>query len=86
VYDVKRKRIGVYASEYANTLGVKGTSIDNYSTSKSYEKTVRADDIVKQLVDCRKNGLHPLVDKIRSKKFPVKSRVQPSMILLRVIK
>lgn len=86
VYDVNRKRIGVYASEYANTLGVKGTAIDNYSTSKSYEKTIRAADIVKQLVDCRKNGLHTLADKIRSKKYPVKTRVQPSMILLRVIK
>lgn len=86
VYDIKRKRIGVYASEYANTLGVKGTVIDNYSLSKSYEKTVRKDEQVKAFMECRKNGLHSFMDKVRGKKYPAKSRVQPTMILLRVIK
>ena len=86
VYDIKRKRIGVYASEYANTLGVKGTVIDNYSLTKSYEKTVRKDEQVKAFMECRKNGLHSFMDKVRGKKFPAKSRVQATMVLLRVIK
>lgn len=86
VYDVKRKRIGVYASEYANTLGVKGTVIDNYSLTKSYEKTVRKDEQVKAFMECRKNGLHTFMDKVRGKKYPAKSRVQSTMVLLRVIK
>ena len=86
VYDIKRKRLGVYASEYANTLGVKGTVIDNYSLTKSYEKTVRKDEYVKAFMECRKNGLHTFMDKVRGKKFPAKSRVQATMVLLRVIK
>ena len=85
VYDFKRKRIGVYASEYSNTLGVKGTGIDNYSVNKSYEKTLRNDDLIKSFMSCRKNGLHSFMDKITGKKFPVKSRVQPTMVLLKVI-
>ena len=85
VYDIKRKRIGVYASEYANTLGVKGTVIDNYSLNKSYEKTVRKDELIKSFMDCRKNGLHSFMDKINGKKFPAKSRVQSTMVLLKVI-
>ena len=86
VYDIKRKRIGVYASEYENTLGVKGTVIDNYSFGKSYEKTVRKDEKVKDFMACRKNGLHNFMDKVRGKKYPAKSRVQATMVLLRVIK
>jgi hypothetical protein len=86
VYDIKRKRIGVYASDYANTLGVKGTVIDNYSLTKSYEKTVRKEELVKSFMECRKNSLHGFMDKIRGKKFPAKSRVQATMVLLRVIK
>ena len=86
MYDIKRKRLGVYASEYAGTLGVKGTVIDNYSLTKSYEKTVRKDEQVKAFMECRKNGLHSFMDKVRGKKYPAKSRVQATMVLLRVIK
>jgi len=86
VYDIKRKRLGVYASEYPNNLGVKGTVIDNYSLGKSYEKTIRKEELVKSFMECRKNGLHGFMDKIRGKKFPAKSRVQATMVLLRVIK
>lgn len=86
VYDIKRKRLGVYASEYAGTLGVKGTVIDNYSLTKSYEKTLRKEERLKDFMECRKNGLHKFMDTIRGKKFPAKSRVQATMVLLRVIK
>ncbi len=85
VYDIKRKRLGVYASEYDNTLGVKGTVIDNYSLNKSYEKTIRKDELIKSFMGCRKNGLHSFMDKISGKKFPAKSRVQSTMVLLKVI-
>ena len=86
VYDIKRKRLGVYASEYAGTLGVKGTVIDNYSLTKSYEKTLRKEERIKDFMECRKNGLHKFMDTIRGKKYPAKSRVQATMVLLRVIK
>jgi len=86
VYDTKRKRLGVYASEYAGTLGVKGTVIDNYSLTKSYEKTLRKEERLKDFMECRKNGLHKFMDTIRGKRYPAKSRVQATMVLLRVIK
>ena len=86
VYDTKRKRIGVYASEYEGTLGVKGTVIDNYSLTKSYEKTLRKEERVKEFMECRKNGLHKFMDTIKSKRYPAKARVQATMILLRVLK
>ena len=86
VYDTKRKRLGVYASEYANTLSVKGTVIDNYSLSKSYEKTVRKSEKITEFMQSRKNGLHKFMTTIRGKQFPAKSRVQASMVILKVIK
>jgi len=86
IYDTTRKRLGVYASEYAGTLSVKGTVIDNYSLSKSYEKTVRKPEKVTEFMQCRKNGLHKFMTSIRGKQFPVKTRSQPSMVILKVIK
>lgn len=86
VYDTARKKIGVYASEYEGTLSVKGTSIDNYSEAKSYEKTMRKPETqVPEFMAARKNGLHKYVDTIRGKKLAPRKRLLPSMIIVRVI-
>lgn len=86
VYDVKRKKIGVYASDYEGTLGVKGTSIHNYSDVKSYEKTFRKPDIqVPEFMKTRKNGLHKFVDSIRGKKLAPRKRLLPDMVIVRII-
>ena len=86
VYDVKRKKIGVYASDYEGTLGVKGTSIHNYSDAKSYEKTFRKPDIqVPGFMKTRKNGLHKFVDTVRGKKLAPRKRLLPDMVILRII-
>ena len=85
-YDVKRKRLGVYASEYEGGLSVKGTSIDNYDTTKSYEKTCRKADIqVPAFMEQRKNSLHKYMDSIRGKKMAVKTRMQPNSVLLKIL-
>lgn len=86
VYDTARKKIGVYASEYEGTLSVKGTSIDNYSEAKSYEKTMRKPETqVPEFMAARKNGLHKYVDTIRGKKLAPRKRLLPSMVIVRVI-
>jgi hypothetical protein len=86
VYDTARKKIGVYASEYEGTLSVKGTSIDNYSDAKSYEKTMRKPEIqVPEFMAARKNGLHKFVDTIKGKKLSARKRLLPSMVIVRVI-
>ena len=85
MYDVKRKRLCVYASEYAGGLSVKGTAIENYSDTKSYEKTVRKpEEIVPAFMKARANGLHKFMDNIRGKKMVVKTRVQPNSVILRI--
>ena len=85
-YDVKRKRLGVYASEYEGGLSVKGTSIDNYCEGKSYEKTCRkAETQVPAFMSQRKNGLHKYMDTIRGKKMKVRTRMQPNSVLLKIL-
>jgi hypothetical protein len=86
VYDTDRKKIGVYASEYEGTLSVKGTSIDNYSEAKSYEKTMRKPETqVPEFMAARKNGLHKYVDTIRGKKLAARKRLLPSMVIVRIV-
>lgn len=86
VYDTARKKIGVYASDYEGTLSVKGTSIDNYSEAKSYEKTLRKPEIqIPEFIAARKNGLHKYIDTIRGKKLAPRKRLLPSMVIVRVI-
>lgn len=86
VYDTARKKIGVYASEYEGTLSVKGTSIDNYSEAKSYEKTMRKPELqLPEFISARKNGLHKYVESIRGKKLAARKRLLPSMIIMRVL-
>ena len=85
VYDVKRKRLGLYASKMPGGLGVKGTSITGYDTDMSYEKTLRKHtEQLPQIVKKSKNALHDAVGKIRGKKMKVKTRINPNMLLLKV--
>ena len=85
VYDVKRKRLGLYKSKGDGGLGVKGTSITGYDLDMSYEKTLRKPDEQLPLINKKsKKALHEVVGKIRGKKMKVKTRINPNMLLLKV--
>ena len=86
IYDTKRKRLGVYMSAQAGALGVKGTSITGYDEGLSYEKTLRKhEEQLKGFMRCGPKAIAPYVDKIRGKKMKVKTRINPHMLLLKVI-
>jgi len=85
VYDVKRKRLGLYMSESPGGLGVHGTSITGYSDTLSYEKTLRKPDEQLPLITKKsKKALHEQVGKIRGKQMKVKTRINPNMLILKV--
>jgi len=85
VYDVKRKRLGLYKSKHDGGLGVHGTSITGYDDKLSYEKTLRKPgEQLPNIVKKSKNALHEAVGKIRGKQMKVKTRINPNMILLKV--
>ena len=85
VYDVKRKRLGLYASKNPGGLGVHGTSITGYDDDLSYEKTLRKPDEQLPLITKKsKKALHEQVGKIRGKQMKVKTRINPNMLILKV--
>ena len=85
VYDVKRKRLGLYKSKQDGGLGVKGTSITGYDEGLSYEKTLRKPDEQLPIITKKsRNALHEAVGKIRGKQMKVKTRINPNMLLLKV--
>lgn len=85
IYDIKRRRLGIYASKEGGGLGVKGTSITGYDPDLSYEKTLRKhEEQLKQFMQMPVKRVHTFVDKIRGKKFKVKTRINPNMLLLKV--
>ena len=85
VYDIKRRRLGLYKSKQDGGLHVKGTSITGYDDGLSYEKTLRKpDEQLPLIMKKSKNALHDTVGKIRGKQMKVKTRINPNMLLLKV--
>ena len=84
-YDIKRKRLGVYKSQIGGGLHVHGTSIQGYDTDLSYEKTLRKHEVQLQgFMKLSKKAIQDYVGKIRGKQMPVKTRINPNMLLLKV--
>ena len=85
VYDVKRRRLGLYKSKGDGGLGVKGTSVTGYDDGLSYEKTLRKpEEQLPVIMKKSKNALHDTVGKIRGKQMKVKTRINPNMLILKV--
>lgn len=85
VYDVKRRRLGLYASKIEGGLHVKGTSITGYDDKLSYEKTLRKpEEQLKTVMSKSKKAIHEVVGKIRGKQMKVKTRINANMLLLKV--
>jgi len=84
-YDIKRKRLGVYMSLDKGGLTVHGTSIQGYDDKLSYEKTLRKhEEQLKGFMKLSKKAIQDYVGKIRGKQMPVKTRINPNMLLLKV--
>ena len=84
-YDIKRKRLGVYMSLDKGGLMVHGTSIQGYDDKLSYEKTLRKhEEQLKGFMKLSKKAIQDYVGKIRGKQMPVKTRINPNMLLLKV--
>lgn len=86
VFNVKTKKIGVYHAEDAAGLSVSGTSLLNYSETKSVSKSARKPQEV--LPNVLKNGkiaLRTLLNSLPTKDSALTGRINKDTILLRVI-
>ena len=87
VYNTKTRKLGVYHAEDAGGLSVKGSSIVNFSETKSIQKTLRKPEVM--LPEVLKGGkvfLRNAIDSIKAVESKLTGRINADTILLRVIK
>jgi hypothetical protein len=87
VYNTKTRKLGVYHADDAGGLSVKGSSITNYSESKSVQKTVRKPDVVlPEILNGGKVFLRNAINNIRAVESNLTGRMNDDTILLRTMK
>jgi len=87
VFNVKTKKLGVYHAEDAGGLSVKGSSLLNYSETKSIHKTIRKpNEVVPSVLSGGKLVLKGILGKISTKESELSGRINADTILLRAIK
>ena len=87
VYNTKQRRLGCYHAEDAGGLNVKGSTIINFSESKSIQKRLRKPEVT--LPEVLKGGkvvLRNLLDDIKAVDVPLTGRLNDDTILVRFIK
>jgi len=86
VYNNKTKKLGVYFAEDAAGLSVKGSTITNFSETKSITKTLRKpDEVLPQVVDGGKVYLRNVMSLLTTKDSPLTGRINKDTILIRTL-
>ena len=87
VYNVKQRKLGCYHAEDAGGLSVKGTTITNFSESKSIQKRLRKPEVtLPEVIKGGKVALRNLLDGIRAVEAPLTGRLNSDTILVRILK
>ena len=87
VYNTKTRKLGVYHAEDAGGLSVKGSSIVNFSETKSIQKTLRKPEVM--LPEVLRGGkvfLRNAIDSIKAVESKLTGRINADTILLRMMK
>lgn len=87
VYNTKTRKLGVYHAEDAGGLSIKGSSIVNFSESKSVQKTLRKPDVfLPEILKGGKVFLRNALDGIKAVESKLNGRINADTILLRIMK
>jgi hypothetical protein len=87
VYNTKTRKLGVYHAEDAGGLSVKGSSIVNFSETKSIQKTLRKPEVMlPEVLTGGKVFLRNAIDSIKAVESKLTGRINADTILLRVMK
>lgn len=85
VFNTKTRKIGVYHSLDAGGLSVKGSTITDFSETKSVAKILRKpQDGLKTVMNGGKIVLRKFLEEINAKESPLNGRINKDTILLRV--
>lgn len=87
VYNTKTRKLGVYHADDGGGLSIKGSSVINFTESKSVQKTLRKPaDILPEVLGCGKVALRSILPNIRAAEGVLTGRINKDIILLRIIK
>ena len=87
VYNTKTRKLGCYIADDAGGLSVKGSSLLNFTESKSVNKKLRKPEVT--LPEILKGGkvyLRNALDNIKAVATPLTGRINSDTILLRIVK
>jgi hypothetical protein len=85
-YNTKTRKLGKYVAEDFQDLSVKGTSITNFSVSKSVQKTLRKPtEQLKAFKDAGKVALRKFLEDINAVDTKMNGRINTDIILLKVM-
>ena len=86
VFNTKNKKLGVYHADDAGGFSVKGTTITNYTESKSISKTVRKPgEMLPEVLKAGKIALRNILSGIATKETLLNGRINKDIVLLRVL-
>jgi hypothetical protein len=87
VYNVKTRKLGCYFADDAGGLTIKGSTVMNYTESKSVQKKLRKpEQIVPEVISGGKVFLRNVIDSIRAVQSPLSGRINADTVLVRIIK
>jgi hypothetical protein len=87
VYNVKTRKLGCYHAEDAGGFSVKGTSLENFSESKSVHKKLRKPEVsLPEVMIAGKVLLRNYMNSIRAVESALTGRLNSDTILLRILK
>jgi hypothetical protein len=87
VFNTKTRKLGVYYAVDEKGLTVSRKSIDNYNEKTSFCKKLRKPkEILPKVAEYGKVALRHLMDEIRAKSAPMRSRICDTVLLLRTVK
>lgn len=87
IFNTKTRKLGVYYSEDAKGLSVKGTTLENFNNQTSVHKTLRKpEDVLPKVLNGGKIVLKKLLSEINAVEQSLTGRINSDTILLRVIK
>ncbi len=87
IFNVKTRKLGVYHALDSQGLGVKSTSLTNFSEMKSVQKTLRKPEaVLPDVVKGAKLFLRGVMDSINSKDAKLNGRLNKDTVILKIIK
>lgn len=85
VFNTKTRKLGKYVAEHLGQLGIKGTTVTGYDTTKSVAKTLRKPlEQLKEFTKAGKVALRNFLKDIKAVEIQLNGRISTDVVLLKV--